>query len=181
MITALNEEAVASAALANKGGINIIVTYEAFGAKMHGEVRQEIVFANHQKEAGKPPRWLSVPLVLTSHAWENAKNEQSHQDPAMAEAMLGEPFDVSGFSSRRTTIVLPPSSTASTRLRVKSGRVVPKGEVPRLFTPDEAEAPQDGALRLDWAGHDTENARLVLTAVGAYQLEEVLRGLLPAR
>ena len=122
MITALNEEAVASAALANKGGINIIVTYEAFGAKMHGEVRQEIVFANHQKEAGKPPRWLSVPLVLTSHAWENAKNEQSHQDPAMAEAMLGEPFDVSGFSSRRTTIVLPPSSTASTRLRVKSGR-----------------------------------------------------------
>ncbi|MGH6689545.1 MAG: xylulose 5-phosphate 3-epimerase, partial [Gammaproteobacteria bacterium] len=36
VITALNEEAVVSAALANKGGINIAVTYEAFGAKMHG-------------------------------------------------------------------------------------------------------------------------------------------------
>jgi hypothetical protein len=36
VITALNEEAVASAALGNKGGINIVVTYEAFGAKMLG-------------------------------------------------------------------------------------------------------------------------------------------------
>jgi phosphoketolase len=45
VITALNEEAVAAAALANKGGINIIVTYEAFGAKMHGAVQQEATFA----------------------------------------------------------------------------------------------------------------------------------------
>ena len=65
VITALNEEAVASAALANKGGINIIVTYEAFGAKMHGVVRQEIIFANHCREAGcgpragSPSRWCS--------------------------------------------------------------------------------------------------------------------------
>ena len=95
VITALNEEAVACAALGNKGGINIIVTYEAFGAKMHGALRQEIVFADEQNAAGRPSGWLSVPLVLTSHAWENAKNERSHQDPAMAEAMLGEPSDVS--------------------------------------------------------------------------------------
>src|SRR5262245_64786642 len=40
VVTALNEEAVVSVALANKGGINIVVTYEAFGAKMHGAVRQ---------------------------------------------------------------------------------------------------------------------------------------------
>ena len=53
VITALNEEAVASAALANKGGINIIATYEAFGAKMHGVVRQEIIFLNHCNEAGR--------------------------------------------------------------------------------------------------------------------------------
>jgi phosphoketolase len=90
VITALNEEAVASAALANNGGINLIATYEAFGAKMQGVVRQEVIFANHLREAGRPPRWLSIPLVLTSHTWENAKNEQSHQDPVMAEAMLGE-------------------------------------------------------------------------------------------
>ena len=68
MVTALNEGAVASAALGNKGGINIIVTYEAFGAEMLGVVRQEIIFANHRKAAGRPPGWLSVPLVLTSHA-----------------------------------------------------------------------------------------------------------------
>ena len=72
VITALNEEDVACAALANKGGIDIIVTYEAFGAKMHGALRQEIIFAHHCHEAGRPQGWLSVPLVLTSHTWEQA-------------------------------------------------------------------------------------------------------------
>jgi phosphoketolase len=65
VITALNEEAVAAAALANKGGINIIVTYEAFGAKMHDAVRQEITFANQRKQSGRALGWLSVPVVLT--------------------------------------------------------------------------------------------------------------------
>jgi len=37
VITAPNEEA---AALGNKGGINTIVTHEAFGAKMHEVVRR---------------------------------------------------------------------------------------------------------------------------------------------
>src|SRR3546814_6827069 len=37
VITALNEEAVAGAALANKGGINLIVSYEAFAMKMRSE------------------------------------------------------------------------------------------------------------------------------------------------
>ena len=150
VITALNEEAVASAALANKGGINIIVTYEAFGAKMHGEVRQEIIFANHQKEAGKPPRWLSVPLVLTSHAWENAKNEQSHQDPAMAEAMLGEPSDVSRvlFPADHNSATAVVHGAYETQGQIWT-LVVPKGEVPQLFTPEEAERLlRDGALRL---------------------------------
>lgn len=177
VITALNEEAVASAALANKGGINIIVTYEAFGAKMHGEVRQEIVFANHQKEAGKPPRWLSVPLVLTSHAWENAKNEQSHQDPAMAEAMLGESSDVSRvlFPADHNTATAVIHGAYETQGQVWTV-VAPKGDVPKLFIPEEAERLlSDGALRLDWAGQRPEDARLVLTAVGAYQLEEVLK------
>ncbi|HFN7151069.1 TPA: xylulose 5-phosphate 3-epimerase, partial [Pseudomonas aeruginosa] len=34
VITALNEEAVVSAALGNKGGINLVVSYEAFAVKM---------------------------------------------------------------------------------------------------------------------------------------------------
>ncbi|MFQ5879334.1 MAG: xylulose 5-phosphate 3-epimerase [Dehalococcoidia bacterium] len=178
VITALNEEAVASAALANKGGINIIVTYEAFGAKMHGVVRQEIIFANHCNEAGRRQRWLSIPLVLTSHTWENGKNEQSHQDPALAEAMLGEPSDVSRvlFVADYNTAAAVMHGVYQTQGQVWT-LVVPKADtVPELFTPEEAtRLVEDGALRLDWAGHQVARQRVVLTAIGAYQLEEVLK------
>lgn len=169
---------MASAGLGNKGGINLIHTYEAFGAKMHGVMRQEIIFAGHCKEAGRPQRWLSVPLILTSHTWENGKNELSHQDPAMAEAMLGEPFDVS------RVLFVPDYNTAAVVTRgVYQTRgqfwtlVIPKQPVvPDLFTVEEGERLlAEGALRLDWAGHNPENAGLVLTAVGAYQLEQILR------
>ena len=71
-----------------------MVTYEAFAPKMLGALRQELIFSRHLREAGRPPGWLGVPLVLTSHTWENAKNEQSHQDPTLAEAWLGEMADV---------------------------------------------------------------------------------------
>ena len=178
VITALNEEAVASAALANKGGINFIHTYEAFGTKMHGVVRQEIIFADHCNEAGRRQGWLSIPLVLTSHTWENAKNERSHQDPSMAEAMLGEPSDVS------RVLFVPDYNTASMvmhQLYQTHGQiwtlVVPKIDViPDLFTPDEATHLFDkGALRLDWACYDPGRQRVILTAIGAYQLEEVLK------
>ncbi len=178
VITALNEEAVASAALANKGGINLIHTYEAFGTKMHGVVRQEIIFADHCNEAGRPQGWLSIPFILTSHTWENAKNERSHQDPSMAEAMLGEPSDVS------RVLFVPDYNTASMvmhHLYQTHGQiwtlVVPKMEViADLFTGEEAnQLLQNGALRIDWASHHVERQRVILTAVGAYQLEEVLK------
>jgi phosphoketolase len=178
VITALNEEAVVSAALANKGGINLAHTYEAFGSKMHGAVRQEIIFANHCLEAGRPQRWLSMPLILTSHTWENGKNEQSHQDPSMAEAMLGEPSHVS-------RVLFPPDFNGATAVMEQIYRthgqiwtlVVPKADIiPDLFTPEEARRlVKDGGLRLEWAGHQREQARLILVAVGAYQLMEVLR------
>ncbi|MBI2860375.1 MAG: xylulose 5-phosphate 3-epimerase [Chloroflexi bacterium] len=178
VITALNEEAVAAAALGNKGGINIIVTYEAFGTKMHGIVRQEIIFANSCKENGRPPGWLSVPLILTSHTWENAKNEQSHQDPSMAETMLGEVSDVSRvmFVADYNTAAVVMREVYQTQGQIWS-LVVPKYEViPDLFTTDEAaHLFEQGALRLDWAGYNVGQQRLVLTATGAYQLEEVLR------
>jgi phosphoketolase len=178
VITALNEEAVASAALANKGGINIIVTYEAFGAKMHGAMRQEIIFANHCTEAGRKQGWLSIPLVLTSHTWENSKNELSHQDPAMAEAMLGEPSNVS------RVVFVPDYNTASLVLQnvyKTQGQVwtlvVPKSDsVPDLFTLEEAEELlNNGALRLNFADHNVPRQGLVLTAIGAFQLEETLK------
>src|SRR5262245_1153807 len=178
VITALNEEAVASAALANKGGLNLIVTYEAFGAKMHGVVRQEITFTDELNAGGRPPGWLSVPLVLTSYTWENAKNERSHQDPALAEPLLGEPSDVS-------RVLFPPDfNTAAVVMQAvyqTPGQVwtlvIPKlAEIPDLFTADEARALlRDGAIRLDWAGHVGSEPSVILTAVGAYQLREVLK------
>ena len=178
VITALNEEAVASAALANKGGINLIHTYEAFGTKMHGVLRQEVIFTNHCQEAGRRQSWLSVPLILTSHTWENAKNELSHQDPSMAEAMLGELSDVS------RVVFIPDYNTAAVTTQgvyKTHGQfwtmVVPKAEViPELFTTAEAEQLlEQGALRLEWAGYNGTSPRLILTAIGAYQLEEVLK------
>lgn len=177
VITALNEEAVACAALANKGGINLIHTYEAFGTKMHGALRQEVIFANHCAEAGRPQRWLSIPLFLTSHTWENGKNEQSHQDPSLAEAMLGELSHVS-------RVVFPAdfNTTAAVveRLYRTQGQVwavvAPKADVPDLFTAPEARRlVADGGLRLPWAEHDADRAELLLVAVGAYQLGEVVR------
>lgn len=176
VITVLNEEAVAAAALANKGGINIVVTYEAFGTKMHGVFRQEITFAHHQAEVGHPPRWLSVPLILTSHLWENAKNEQSHQDPSMAEAMLGESSDVS-----RVLFVGDHNSAAAVMEAVYRTRgqiwtvVAPKSETADRFGAKEARLLlEHGGLRLGWAGHQADKARLLLIAVGAFQLEETL-------
>lgn len=177
VITALNEEAVAAAALANKGGINLIHTYEAFGTKMHGAIRQEVIFANHCAEAGRPQRWLSIPLILTSHTWENGKNEQSHQDPSMAEALLGE-------LSHLSRVVFPAdfnqAAVVTEQLYQTHGQfwtlVVPKADtLPDLFTPEEARrSVADGGVELDWAGHEPERARIILTAVGAYQLVELL-------
>jgi len=178
VITALNEEAVAAAALANKGGINVVVTYEAFGMKMHGIVRQEIIFTDEANAAGRPAGWLSVPLVLTSHTWENAKNERSHQDPSMAEALLGEPADVSRvlFPADYNTAAVVMREVYRTRGQIWA-LVVPKADtVPDLFSRKEAEQLlQDGALVLDWASHQAHRARLILAAVGAYQLGQLLR------
>jgi phosphoketolase len=178
VITALNEEAVASAALGNKGGINVVVTYEAFGAKMHGVVRQEVIFADELNAAGRPPGWLSVPLVLTSHAWENAKNERSHQDPMLAEALLGEPSDVARvlFPADHNSALAVMEAVYRTHGQIWT-LVVPKAaSLPDLFTGDEArQLLRDGGVRLSWAGHEPHRARVILTAVGAYQLGEVLR------
>jgi len=178
VITALNEEAVASVALANKGGINFLHTYEAFGTKMHGVLRQEIIFADHCREIGRPPGWLSVPLVLTSHTWENAKNERSHQDPSMAEAMLGEPSDVSRvlFVPEYNTAAIVMQGVYQTHGQLWT-LVVPKMEViPDLFTIEEAvRLLEQGAIRMDWTCHEKERQLVILTAIGAYQLEEAIK------
>lgn len=178
VITALNEEAVVCAALANKGGINIVVTYEAFAPKMHGPVRQEITFARQCRLAGRPQRWLAMPLVLTSHTWENGKNEFSHQDPAMAELLMNELPEVS------RVLFVPDANTAAAAMQqvyLTQGEIwallVPKSSsIPNLFSGEEAAGlVGSGAARLAWAGWKPEQARLLLTAIGAYQLEAVLK------
>ena len=177
VITALNEEAISAATLANKGGINIIVTYEAFGAKMHGGMRQEIVFTKHSKESGQNPGWLSVPLVLTSHTWENGKNEQSHQDTAMAETMLNESSEISRvlFPPDYNSAAVIMQNVYQTQGQYWTLVVSKRGSVANLFTPEEAaRLLEQGAMRLDWAGYNDEQ-RVILTAIGAYQLEEVLK------
>lgn len=175
VITALNEEAVACAALANKGGINLIHTYEAFGAKMHGALRQEIIFANHCTEAGRPQKWLSVPLLLTSHTWENGKNEQSHQDPSMAEAMLGELSHVSRVMFPADFNTAAAMMGEVYRTHGRSGQSwSPRRTCPTYFA--RRSSPCHGGRRIDleWAGSRADSAALLLVALGAYQLEQVL-------
>jgi phosphoketolase len=175
VITALNEEAVVCAALGNKGGINLVVTYEAFAVKMLGAVRQEVIFARHQHDVGAPARWITVPLVLTSHTWENGKNEQSHQDPTMCDALLGEMTDVSRvlFPADWNSAVAALQAAYSARGEIWT-MVVAKLPVPDRFTAEQAqELVGTGALRLRGAGGSDE--AIVLAAIGAYQLAEVLR------
>jgi len=176
VVTALNEEAVAGAAYGNKGGINIIVTYEAFGMKMAGELRQEIIFAKHLKDAGRSPQWLSIPLVVASHTWENGKNEQSHQDSSLSEVMLGETSDVS-------RVVFPADYNMSLSMVMylyqTHGQlwtiVASKRVFPDLFSQEEAlSCVLNGGCRLSWAEHKADQAAVTLVAIGSYQLRQCL-------
>lgn len=174
VITALNEEAVACAALGNTGGLNLVVTYEAFAPKMLGAARQHANFARQCKLAGRPPGWRGIPLVLTSHTWENAKNELSHQDPTFAEAWLGEMSD--------TARVVFPADARSTAAALDhvygdtghvTALVVPKRPVAQRLDADQAERlAHDGVVLL--AG-DPRDAAVLLVATGAYQLRELER------
>jgi phosphoketolase len=172
VITALNEEAVVSAALGNKGGINLVVSYEAFAVKMLGALRQEILFARHQAEAGMPPGWLSVVTVATSHTWENGKNEQSHQDPTLAEALLGEMSD----TARVLFPVDANSAVAALRAAYAShGQfwtlVVPKRAVASQLSGEQAQRLADeGACVVK----PCDAPDVLLVAIGAYQLQQAL-------
>jgi phosphoketolase len=173
VITALNEEAVIGAALGNKGGLNLAVSYEAFAVKMLGALRQEIIFARHQKEAGRPPRWIGIPLVVSSHTWENGKNEQSHQDPTLAEALLGEMSDTA-------RVIFPvDGNSAVESLRsiyadhgVIGCLVAPKRSVTDMLSPAQAqEALQRGAVTIS----APRGAVIQFVTIGSYQLGEAIR------
>ncbi|QQD23577.1 xylulose 5-phosphate 3-epimerase [Venatoribacter cucullus] len=173
VITALNEEAVVSACLANQAGLNMVVSYEAFSTKMLGALRQSIIFSRHQKEANDPASWLGIPVISTSHLWENGKNEQSHQDPSLAEALLGEMSDMA-------RVVFPADgNSAMACLKACYGDlgtvwnlVVPKSVVPTVLDGKQAAAlVRDGAICV--RGHC--GADLQLVACGAFQLQQALK------
>ena len=173
VVTALNEEAVAGAALGNKAGLNLIVSYEAFAVKMLGVLRQEIIFARQQKEAGVETGWLGVPLIVTSHTWENGKNQQSHQDPTLPEALLGEMADVSRvfFPIDGATAVECLKSVYRDR-GVIGCVVAPKSAMPlRLSAAQAARALAEGYA--DLVAHDDPAIQLI--SVGAHQAQECVR------
>lgn len=173
VITALNEEAVIGAALGNKAGLNLAVSYEAFAVKMLGALRQEIIFARQLLEAGRLSRWIGVPLVVTSHTWENGKNQQSHQDPTIGEALLGEMSDVS-----RVIFAVDAATGVEALRRIYASRgvigciVAPKRPVADVFSDAEAQkAFETGAAAVE----SDPGARIQFVAIGAYQLAEARR------
>lgn len=173
VITALNEEAVIGAALGNKAGLNLAVSYEAFAVKMLGALRQEIIFARQLMEAERPPQWIGVPLIVTSHTWENGKNQQSHQDPTLGEALLGEMSDVA-----RVIFAVDAATGVEALRQIYSVRgvvgciVAPKRATPDVFTDAEAQAAfETGVARLE----ADPRAALQFVAIGAYQLVEARR------
>lgn len=175
VITVLNEEAVACACFGNKAGINIIVTYEAFSCKMLGSVRQELNWTKNLLLHDRKPGWISIPLILTSHTYENGKNELSHQDTTMCEALLSE---CSGISR----VLFPAdhnSSISILDLCYKSygcifTLIASKDNIPEFFTEDEGkQLVDDGVCCLKWCS-DPIKPDMILTAIGSYQLQEVI-------
>ena len=173
VITALNEEAVVCAALANKQGLNLVASYEAFAVKMLGAMRQEILFSRQRRHANRGPHWVSVPILLSSHTWENGKNEQSHQDPTLCEAWLAEMHDVA-------PVLFPVDAHSAVQSLLKIYRsqgqvavlVVPKNPQPAQLSEAQARDLTDqGALCL----HQDPSSRVQLVAIGAYQLVEMQR------
>ncbi|MNZ28634.1 Xylulose-5-phosphate phosphoketolase [compost metagenome] len=174
IITALNEEAVVSACLANQGGINLVASYEAFCVKMLGAVRQTLIFARLQKEAGRPAGWLGWPLVATSHTWENGKNQQSHQDTTFCEALLGEMSDMVRvlFPADHNSVLALLPGIYHSRGQLAC-MVVPKRERPAVFNQAQAEQlARDGAIVLE---ERPGSQPLLLIANGSYQLAEMRR------
>ncbi len=168
VISALNEEAVASAAFANKQGVNLIVSYEAFATKMQGAMRQEAIFARNLALSGRRPQWLAVPVLLSSHTWENGKNEISHQDPSLCETWMGEMQDVAPvyfpFDANSAVALFRQSYKHTARIPIL---VVPKRNLSVQCSPEQAcRVAEDGALVLQ---HD-DRAQVQLIAIGAYQL-----------
>jgi phosphoketolase len=140
---------------------------------MLGAVRQEIIFARGKKERGYRQGWLGIPIVVTSHTWENGKNELSHQDTTFCEALLGEMSDTSRvlFPADANTAVAALRYVYRQRGEIAC-LVVAKREVPNVFAAGAADA-----IVATGAGHVSGfdgAAQIQLVAIGAYQLQQCI-------
>ena len=169
VITALNEEAVVCAALGNKQGVSLVVSYEAFAIKMLGAIRQELLFSRHQREFGYHVDWTSIPILVTSHTWENGKNEQSHQDPTFSECSMKEMSDTSRvyfpFDSNTATATLEAVYRSTGNISVI---VLPKNKMKVRCGTSEAQQCIKAGYHIF---RKATNSQLQLIAIGAYQLE----------
>src|SRR5690606_26153408 len=102
------------------------------------------------------------------------KNEQSHQDPAMAEALINEMSD-----TMRVLFPVDWNSAVATLEAVYGSRgclfnlVIPKRPQPALLSPEQArQLVRDGII--DVRRHGDGDSRVQLLACGAYQLTEAL-------
>jgi phosphoketolase len=177
IITTLNEEAVACACLANKAGINLIVSYEAFAPKMLGAIRQELIWSDHLLSQNREPGWISVPLILTSHTYENGKNERSHQDTTLCEVLLGEPSNVSRvlFPADYNTAIASLDYCYQTRGKIFTLVASKEKTTPDFFSKSDALLLiQNGIIRINSPLSD-DKPNVILTAIGSYQLHQVMR------
>jgi len=176
VITTGNTEAAVAACLANKAGLNLITDQESACIRMFGLLQEELRFARQQKTAGRPPRWLGLPVVASAHTWESGSKGHACQDTSFCEAMLAASGDVA-----RVLFPADYNSTLAALPRVYQDRgrisclVVPEHERPSVFDAAEAEAlARQGALVVD-EDLSSSNEPLLLVASGAYQLSEAIR------
>ncbi|MFY9179189.1 MAG: xylulose 5-phosphate 3-epimerase [Venatoribacter sp.] len=173
VITALNEEAVVSACLANQRGINLVVVYEAFAIKMQRALHQTIVFSRQRKEANDSCEWIGFPVITTSLIWENGDNDRSHQDAALSESLIVRMADMA-------RVVFPADANTAmaclyacySDMGTVWNLVVPRTVQPMFFTGKQAtQLMQDGAICV----RGNCAAELQLVACGAVQLEQILK------
>lgn len=173
-----DDENAVIGALAARGDLDLAILHEAAGQRVLPALKRELARIHHLELVGQPVRWLSLPLVLTGHTYESSRGALSEPDTSLVETLLGAP-------SHLSRVIFPPdyNTTAMLLADIYATRgtiftmVVPKSDaIPDLFSVAEAtRLVDDGAMVVSWAGHDAPHAQLVLTAVGAYQLGEVLR------
>lgn len=174
VIAELGEEAALAVALGNRGGLNLIVSDEACAVKMLGGLRREIISARRQAEASAPAGWISIPLIATSHIWEESQTEPSHQDPTLAETLLGEMADVSRvlFPIDANSAIAALASVYATRGQIAC-LVIPNRVLPARLDGPAAEA----LAHRGWAHlvGDPAEADVQIVAVGAYQAQQALQ------